>query len=353
MVACMMAAAALLLDAGVPPAPRLLGPAEILARLEQSKTKYEITSTESAPDVPAARYAELLWPPMGADLDFPAVVAGTDGRTKVVAATLSPGALQAIRAAEPLFREGRYEAAAARYEEGLREDPDSFLLLSHLGDCHYHRGRYGDALRLYERAIAILPTDHRLWFYKGQALAHLGRGAEAVDAFVEALVLRPRYALLLGWLERNADALEIRVETAPVLAPKTFVRREGDRVRVFVDAESPHWLAFGACKALWLGEPSRRLEATGSASPAFSSIEERECIASLLTVYRSRRQAKDFVRDASLDRLEQIVEAGLVDGFILYELGSRVVPWCTIAAGDDAKEMVRRYVRRYVLVRDR
>ncbi len=351
MTPCIVSIAALLLAGGGPGSHKLLGPAEILERLDRSKTSFEITSTESAPDVPAARYADLLWPRSGGDIQFPKVIAELGGEPKVVEATLSPEALRTIRAAEPSFREGNYEAAAAQYERGLRDDPKSFLLLSNLGDCHFQRGRYAEALRLYERAIEILPTDHRLWFYKGQALVHLGRRAEAIDAFVEALVLRPRYALLLEWLAKNADVLRIRVEKDPLFVPRSFVRREGEGVRLYVDAKRPHWLAFASCKALWLGEPSRSKEAHGSSRPLFSSIEERECLASLLAAYDSRRREKGFVPEPSLDRLVEIVEGGFTDGFILYELGSRVTPWCTLVTGKDAQQAVSGFVRNFVLVR--
>ncbi len=342
------AAATVLLGADAAPRPKLLTPPEILERLTTSQTTYEIGSTESAPDVPPARYADLLWPASAPVREFPQVVAGPAG-PRVIEATISPDTVRLIRATEPLFQAGKYEAAAAEYEKALAKDPGSFLLLSHLGDCQFERGRYDEALRFYDRAIAALPTDHRLWWYKGQTLAQLGRRAEALDAFTEALVVRPRWPRILEWLDRNAGPLGIQVQKDSMPSPRAFVRRDGDKVRVLVDPKRPSWLAFAACKAMWMAEPSRRKEATGSEAPAFTSFEERECLAALLWAYEKHRKEKGFAPDPELERLERIVEGGLLDGFILYELLSRVAPSGTLVLGDDAKAEVRRYVRTYVL----
>lgn len=345
------AAAAAWLCLGAAPSPKLLTPAEIVKRLDSSSTRFVIEAPESA-GVPVEKYADVFWPRGEGRFVFPVVVEKGGGDRALTEATISEATLRVARAAEPAFQAKDYEAAAALYAQGLEKEPRSFLLLSHLGDCRFKRGQYAEALRLYERAGELIPTDHRLWWYRGQALAHLGRHDEALEAFTEALVRKPADALIVGWLERNAEALGIGVTRQP-FAPLVLARREGDAVHVYSDAKGPHWLSYGLCKALWLGEPARRKEALGSADPGFNTFEERECLASLLSTYASLREEGKTAAEPALDRLVRIVEDGTADGFILYELGARIVPWPTLLAGEEAQDQVRRYVRRHVLVRAR
>jgi len=107
-----------------------------------------------------------------------------------------------------------------------------------------------------------------------------------------------------------------------------------------------HHVAYGACKALWLGE--RRLETSGSAKPGWSLFEERECIVALLDAYHSDPKAKP---DKDLDRIGAIATAGALDAWILYELASRMDPQIVLKLPRDVQIRVHDFVRDHVLVK--
>jgi len=338
-----LSAAALLAQAS----PKMLDLSEIHERA--TKLGIETSPPTAAPDVSPDSYADQLWPRRGKDLTFPAVVV-ENGRRDVVEAKLSKATVEVVNSAAKAFRDGDYESAAKLYEKGLKDEPRSFVLLSHLGDCRFGLKKYSEALELYEQAIQEHPTDHRIWWYRAQALAHLGRREAAISSLAQALVLRPGYPMLLEWLQKNGEQLGIRASRETAFVPKAFVRREGSSARVFTDTEDLHWWIYGECKAVWLVDASRRKEATGTERPTFTTFEEAECLAPLVTLYLSERKRSGIRAEPALDALGKVFDDGFLDGFIVYELGARYAPWFTLLLDEQGQEAVRKYVRKYVLV---
>lgn len=241
--------------------------------------------------------------------------------------------------------EQRHEKAAKLYTEATRTGADCPVAWSNLGDCFIFRGDYATALQHYEKSISLNPHDYRTHFYRGNALARTGRFAEARDAWAWSLVLNSRNEMLLGIMRELST--ELRIEVQPdLLRPRAFVRMDGEAVEVYAD--TPHWLAFGACKGLWLGDPAHRKEVTGRLEHTFNSLEERECMASLLAT-QADRKAQRAAADPFLDRLVRLMWDGLLDAFIAYEIASRVSPHATLQLDRSEQEKVKRLVIEYVL----
>jgi Ca-activated chloride channel family protein len=89
------------------------------------------------------------------------------------------------RAAEGnrLYESGKYEEAAARYGEGLVDDPESMLLQFNLGTALYKQGKYAEALNSFTKVAAagneewIARAAHNL----GNTHYQLGSAAEEKD----------------------------------------------------------------------------------------------------------------------------------------------------------------------------
>lgn len=94
------------------------------------------------------------------------------------------------RAAARLYAEGKFDDAAARYNEALTDEPDSTLLHFNLGDAEYRRQQYEAAARAFEQ----VPQDAAAEYNRGNALYRLGQAAEqakpqdALTKWAEALV---------------------------------------------------------------------------------------------------------------------------------------------------------------------
>jgi tetratricopeptide (TPR) repeat protein len=90
---------------------------------------------------------------------------------------------------------GRYDAALAAAEDGLRRAPEAGELYAALGLVHQKMHRPHAALECYERARALGHADADYWNNYGIVMQELGRLEEALAAYERALALRPDFPL--------------------------------------------------------------------------------------------------------------------------------------------------------------
>lgn len=178
----------------------------------------------------------------------------------------------------------------------------------------------------------------------------LGHKPEVVDDLRKALLLKPRNEVLLNMVRNSQGVTGLRAEP-DLFVPRAFVRRaeDGKSVQIYADTERFEWLAWANCKALWLGEPAYRKSKGGGAE--WTSFEDYECLANLVTVYVDRRDAKEGGRDDRLDRLEAVAKDGLLNAMVLYEFASRVDPMVMLKTSKSQREEVAKFFERYVLTR--
>lgn len=111
-----------------------------------------------------------------------------------------------------LYAEGKFDDAAAKYNEALVDDPDSARLHFNLGDARYRQGKFDEALQAFQQ---IPTTDDdkartsRVAYNAGNALYKLGAAAEAgkpqeaLQRWGEAVAA---YRRALGADPENVDA---------------------------------------------------------------------------------------------------------------------------------------------------
>lgn len=335
-------------DLITPPRPRLLSPAKIIDRLEKSPVMYRFETQPAMVPLETQRNARAFWPEQSSGVEFPMLRLGADGTRTVSAYTPAPEIERIIRDAEPRFRAQDYAGAEKRYEDALRLAPDDYLALLGWGDAAFFRGQPAVALERYQRASRANPADHRSWYYRGNALVELGQSADALDAYARALALRPRYSTMIDGIELRAKRLGIRLR-GDLLSPRAAVIKNADGSITIRTVPEPHWVAYGACKAMWVGEPSRRKEALGTEQHPFTTVEETECLAALLYVYAAQQATGEGQPELALDRLREIAEAGMLEPFILYELASRIWAHAVLLAPEWMRDDVTLLVRRYFL----
>ncbi|HZA51395.1 MAG TPA: tetratricopeptide repeat protein [Myxococcaceae bacterium] len=328
--------------------PSLLKPSEIFARLEKSPVIYKFETQPRMVPMETQRNARAFWPEQNTGVEFPVLEVGANGARSIRAYVPSPRIERLLREAEPAFQARDYLTAEKRYEEALRIDPTDYLALLGWGDAAFFRGDAAVALERYVRASRANPSDHRSWYYRGNALVELDRGADALDAYARALALRPRHAPMLDGIEVRAKRLGVRLRV-DLFSPRASVIQNDDGSITIRTVPEPHWVAYGACKALWMGEPSRRKEVLGTEEHPFTTMEETECLATLVILYAAVRQGGDAEAEPALDRLLEIAEAGLLDAFILYELGTRIWAHAVLMAPNPLLEEVAHLVRHFLL----
>lgn len=128
------------------------------------------------------------------------------------------------REAARLYDAGKFDDAAAKYNQALVDDPDSALLHFNLGDAEYRRKQYEASAR----AFASLPQDAAAQYNQGNALYQMGLAAEqakpqdALQKWAEALVAYRRAIALdpadedakfnYEWVSRKIEELKKKLE---------------------------------------------------------------------------------------------------------------------------------------------
>jgi arylsulfatase A-like enzyme/predicted Zn-dependent protease len=87
---------------------------------------------------------------------------------------------------------GRYDAAAARVQQALREDPNIIEAYSRFGNIYTKAGRHADAVAAFKRALALDPEHLLSTFNLALAYRALGQIDEAIVGFERTQALDPR-----------------------------------------------------------------------------------------------------------------------------------------------------------------
>lgn len=324
-----------------------LHPAQILQRLAASPIECRTAGIETLQDVARGRLADETWKQRVRPIEYPKVKR-RNGRITLEPWTRPRTVDEPMEKAELAFQQRDYQEAARWYRKTLDVAPDFYIAHAYLGDTHLF-GASGPkaALAEYDQAIATNPNDYRVYFFRANAHRHLDDMKSMLADLRRSLVLKPRNPILLGALQR-ARGLMGRAEPE-VFVPRGFVRKEGDTVGVYADSARPEWLAWANCKALWLVDERHRKEMVGSPDHGWSTVEELECLGSLMGVYESRKVSGEGGTDDRLEVLSRIIRDGLAPAFVVYELGSRVDPQIVLRLDDPFREMMARYVEKYVL----
>ena len=104
-------------------------------------------------------------------------------------------------------------------------------------------------------------------------------------------------------------------------------------------------------KALWRNDPAYRESKLGTKAPArWSFREELECLSFFLGNYPALKKTRGF-GDPQTERLQEIAQAGYLSEFVVYEIWSRIDRHIMLKLRPKARERVREYIERFVVVK--
>ncbi|WP_137921541.1 tetratricopeptide repeat protein [Hydrogenophaga sp. 2FB] len=120
------------------------------------------------------------------------------------AGSLAP--TQQMQLAVHFHSHGQFDNARTLYEDVLKQFPNDFVVLYHLGMLESQVGRIDHAADHFARAVQVDPRNADAQNNFAYTLRQLGRDAEALQAYTEAQALKPDdadIAVNLGLLHKN------------------------------------------------------------------------------------------------------------------------------------------------------
>ena len=311
---------------------------EIMKVMETSGVFYELKelSAESKPEALLAS----LFPVINKPLTYP-WANKSNGKTVASEYPFRKKEVQLLEKAEKPFKAEDYEAAAKIYLKITKKFPNCYLAWSSLGDTYLFRGKPEEAATYYQKAIELNPFGHRLPFYLGNAYAKMGKKEEAIAQYVRSMTLFPRYEALSQRLRDSASVLGCQFNESN-FQPMVKTQWEDGKVIVSfkLGGNKERWMAYAMNKAIWLGPADKK--------HVWSVVEEKECLTNLLSSYYMSK--KEGEASPQLDRLAQVFKDGLFNGFLIYEIASRMDPNMVLYQSKPAQDVLAEYIRRYVIV---
>lgn len=343
-----------LLPASASAAAGVLGPADYVKILEESKVRYNFVA---APAKNSVR-------PMTCSRRTEAMRLVVEGQKRsLVGWAIKPEAGKLLADGEALYEKRDLAAAAEKYSAALAVDPQAVTGYYFLGDTLlFGKNDAAAALEQYRKGLALDPTMPSGHFFASTALVHLGRNDEAREEIIRALTYYPSYETVWKIADKSADRWNMRpVVRHKFEPPDGYLGANGDDGVDIYGGPSLEWLSYAMCKAVWANEPQFR---TQHNEHGWSMDEERACVANQMmgaynvTEARLEKEGRpkaeaDVV--AALPPLEAhlwaVTEAGLLDGYILFEIIGQHCPLFISLAPDEAVKAVDRYIRTFVIVR--
>lgn len=354
---------ALLLFSLIASGDDLLGPAEYLKILEESKLRYNFV-TEPAKDP-----VELMTCPRRDDTLR--LVAKENGEKSLIAWEIKPEAKKLLDEGEVLYQSKKLAEAAEKFKAAIAADPQAATGYYVYGDTLLFGAKDpAAALEQYRKGLALDPSVPSGHLFASTALVHLGRPDEAREEIIKALVYHPGYDVVVKLAEQRPDRWNAKPITRHRFEPPAgFLGKKGDRgIDIYAGPEMA-WLGYAMCKAAWKNEEKFRKQPSGTEGE-WSLEEERACILNqIMGMYntveaRLEEQKKaEGVKEpkfeeaeivAALPPLERhlfdVAKARLLDGYILFEIIGQHCPLAMSLSPEQSLADLESYIRNYVIV---
>lgn len=335
-------------------ADEVLGPAEYLKIVAESKLQYNIGSK------PARMPVDL---PACPRRDESMRVVQRGGEKKLAPWPMNPEIIGPLSEGRKLFQAEKFEEAAAKYAAALEKDPEFAPAWLFYGDTFLMGAKDpAAALKQYQKAIALDPTLPRPHFFASTAYVQLGRKSDAREEIVRALAYNPSYEAVWKVALDNPEFWGIRpVVRRRFEPPPGYLGTKGPNGIDIFAGENNEWLGYALCKAVWANEERFR---KGHSANGWSLEEEHACVLNqLIGVYNAteaklEKQARTPVTEKAVaaampPREAHIFDAAgahLLDAYILFEIIGRNCPMMLSTMNDQARQQVEAYIRKYIIV---
>jgi tetratricopeptide (TPR) repeat protein len=352
---------ALLFAASPIAAEELLGPAEYLQIMTDSKLRYNMLAEPSKTPVKVMECARR-------DLSTRVVTKGTT--KSLVAWTLERTTRKLIEEGEVFYQAEKMAEAGEKFKAAIATDPDVASPYFLYGDTLLFGANDAEgALEHYRKGIALDPTVPLGYLFASTALVRLGRLDEAREQIIKAALYHPPYEIVWEVGAKNPQRWRMKPVTRFKFQPPAGYLGGNARKGIDIFAGKDFsWIGYASCKAVWANE--KKFSKQHGSDLGWSLEEERACVLNQMMAQYNATQAKleeeqkqsgvaaPEIKEeeimAALPPLEshlfEVAQAKLLDGYILFEIIGQHCPLAMSMMQDEVMPEAEAYIRKYVIL---
>lgn len=246
---------------------------------------------------------------------------------------------QRLQKAEMYYQAKDIDNALLFYKSTLEADSSLYFVMTYIGQMYEDKRDHENAIIWYKKAISKNYIDYMAHWFLADNYKAINDLNNAVDEIVIARILNRNHK----GLKKSFDNIFLKANrdtTDWYFNPQMEIKNPSEKtVSIAVNEK---WIGYAMAKALWMYEPGYS-ETMGVTKGHYSTLEDRECLISLLVALTN---AKTKIKnDPELSILRQAAENKYLEDYILYEI---VLPK-TPAVGYQLPEKTILEIKDYIL----
>jgi len=278
-------------------------PAEILKIMEKSPIAYELTALEK----------EILPKDRTGNLNYNHYYRINNGdHITTFKYEIDSNVQNYLTKAEEYFQRKEFSLAREMYLEALKADSTYFEVMTYIGQTYGIEGDFDKAIEWYKKTIDVNYIDYLAHWFLADAYKTKGELNKAVEEITIAIILNRNNPRIEKSLKDIFELKKLKTDDW-TFNPQIKIDSIGvNKVRVSFDSD---WLGYAMVKALWKYEPGYK-KSMGVSDGSFSTIEEKECFASLMTSFDKEKLKKH----PEFKALQLALDNKMIDEYIFYEI---------------------------------
>jgi len=313
-------------------AQKIHSPAEILRMMSDSKLSYELK--ELGKEIPCPDLTEKL-------NYHDSYRVTTDSTISTYRFKFSNASKPLYDKAEQFFSAHQADSALVYYLHTIKADSTLTNVMTYVGQIYEGKEERGKAIEWYRKAIHMNFIDYMAHWFLADNLLAIDSTKEAVDEIVIAQILNrnnPRIKKSLATIFEHA----FLNTTDWCFNPQVELSKTTDgKISI---AMTDKWVGYAMAKAIWMFEPGYR-ESMGVANGHYSTIEDKECLISLLSGLENAKT--DISKERQLVILKAAAENNYLQEYILYDIVLPKTPFVAYQLSEKTILEIKDYILKF------
>jgi len=307
-------------------------PAEIVKIMSDSKLSYEITILDKT--IECTDFSEKL-------NYHDCYRVSTDSGLFTYNITVNDKAKPLFDKAENFFQSNNYDSALVYYKLSLTADSSLYNVMTYIGQIYEHNRDYENAIKWYKEVISKNYIDYMAHWFLADSYLTINDLKNATDEIVIAQILNRNNPRIKNAMVNIFEKAKRSTEDWCFNPQMKLDKISDNKISVAINEK---WTGYAIAKAIWAFEPGYK-ESMGVAQGHYSTIEDRECLISLLAgIENAKIKIK---KDPQLKILKEAAENNHLNDYILYEIVLPQTPFVAFQLPEQTILDIKDYILNY------